>query len=511
MTASDIGRDRAPWLLLGLAVLLGAAFPYFERMMNANERPRLLQAMAWIDDGSSAIDGPAARGIPAGIDVARGANGRLYPNKPPGATVPAAAAYLVLKAAPGTPTLRGYTFIARMLGGWLPTLVLLGFAWGRLAPRFGPRAAVFALVAYTLATPVMSYARLLFGHQLAACLLFVGVVWTVEAIADRNPGRAALGGAIASAAVVVEYFAAFAGLPLAVLVALRLRDPRSRATAAAAVAGALGPMLALALYHALVFGSPWATPYHSVVSDEFASTHAHGLLGLSWPTSSSAFEHLLSPWGGLMLWAPLTVLAVAALVRAEREGSATSLDRVCLATFAIVALLSLGLQQTGGWRVGPRYVVAVLPFTLPGLALLHGWMRVRVVHVIVVALGLVSVLFNALAATLFPHLVPGGNPLTDLLLPLFADGREPHGPLAAVGLFGVTAPAILIAALAVFVWSAQIEGRRRQLALGGLLAIALFVGLLALPSAPDAEERLSAVTRIWEPVPGVPLPPSPAL
>jgi hypothetical protein len=507
MTASNIGRSRAPWLLLGLAVLLGAAFPYFERLMNANERPRLLQAMAWIEDGSSAIDGPAVREIPAGIDVARGANGRLYPNKPPGATVPAAAAYLVMKAAPGTPTLRAYTWLARLLGGWVPTIVLLGFAWRRLAPRFGSRATSFALVAYALATPVMSYARLLFGHQLAACLLFVGVAWCVESIVVARPGRAALGGALASAAVGVEYFAAFAGVPLAIFVLGKLRDPGSRTAALAAMAGAVGPVLALASYHAVVFGSPWTTPYHSVVSETFAATHARGLLGLSWPTGSSVFEHLLSPWGGLLPWAPLCVLAVVALVRAERGGEATAFDRVCLATFVLVALLSLGLQQSGGWRAGPRYVVAVLPFTLPGLAQLYAWMQVRRVHAITVGLGLVAVLVNTLAGTLFPHLIPGGNPVADLLLPLFADGYEPHGPLASLGLWGVTVPALLGAALAVFLWSAQVQRRRRELAFGGVLAIALLVALVAMPPGDDGG-HFAAVTRIWEPLPDQPLPPS---
>ncbi len=504
MTDPPDGRPRALWLLVGLAVLLGASFPYFERLMNANERPRILQAMAWIDEGTSAIDGPAARGIAPGVDVARGSNGRLYPNKPPGATVPAAVAYAIAKAIPGTTTLRGTTWLARMLGGWLPTIVLLGFAWRRLAPRFGGRAAAFALVAYALATPVLSYARLLFGHQLAACLLFVGVVCTVEAIEAKRPGRAALGGAIAASAIVVEYFAAFAGAPLAVFVALRLRDRPSRISALAAVAGAVVPVVVLLLYHASVFGSAFATPYHNVVSEQFAATHAQGLLGLSWPTASSIYEHLLSPWGGLLPWAPLVVLASIALLR----GASTPLDRICVATFVLVVLLCLGLQQTGGWRVGPRYVVAVLPFTLPGLAMLHAWMRTRAIHVGVVALGTYAVFVNGLTALLFPHLIPGGNPLADLLLPLFAEGFESHGPLAALGVFGVTVPVTLVAMLVVLVWSSQIEGRRRELALGGALAIALLLVAMTFPSATDADARFAAATRIWEPLPGEPWPAS---
>ena len=482
---------RAIWVLVGLAILLGAAFPYFARVMNANERPRLLQGIAWVQTGESAIDGPATEGIKPGIDVARGTNGRLYPNKPPGATVPAAVAYAVL---PGEPALRTYTFAARMLGAWLPTLVLCAFAWRKLQPRFGPDAATFAVVAYALATPVMSYARLLFGHQLAACLLFVGVVWTVEALDDLDPRKAALGGALAASAVVVEYFVAFAGLPLAVLLAFRLRDPSARRTGVAAIAGALAPIVVLGAYQAAVFGSVFSTPYHHVVREEFAAAHGTGLLGLSAPTGTSIFEHLLSPWGGLLFWAPLTVLAAASLVQTVRAGEATTFDRVGLATFCLLAALCLGLTQTGGWRVGPRYLMSALPLLLPGFALLFRWVAARPY---VLAVGAASVLLNALAATLFPHLIPEGNPVRDQLWPVIAEGLEPYNPLQALGLWGVAVPLGLVAAVGVFVWALQ--PNRKELGLGLLGATALFALVTRVPPAKDADVSATAIIGAWEP------------
>ncbi|MEX1367459.1 MAG: hypothetical protein AB1Z98_30305, partial [Nannocystaceae bacterium] len=46
-------RDLA---VIGLVVLsLGGTMPYFGRLMNANERPRLLQAMAWVDTAELAV------------------------------------------------------------------------------------------------------------------------------------------------------------------------------------------------------------------------------------------------------------------------------------------------------------------------------------------------------------------------------------------------------------------------------------------------------------------------
>ena len=59
------------WLVLALAI--GLNFPYFEQTRNANERPRLMQAMAWVDAGEWAIDGVATRGLEAGPDTSRSA------------------------------------------------------------------------------------------------------------------------------------------------------------------------------------------------------------------------------------------------------------------------------------------------------------------------------------------------------------------------------------------------------------------------------------------------------
>ncbi|HLT38773.1 MAG TPA: hypothetical protein VK034_20945, partial [Enhygromyxa sp.] len=86
--------EAEPAPLSNLAVLLGAvamvllaAFPYFEQVRNANELPRLVQAMSLVEHGEWTIDGPSRRGLALGPDVARSPDGRLYPNKPPGASV----------------------------------------------------------------------------------------------------------------------------------------------------------------------------------------------------------------------------------------------------------------------------------------------------------------------------------------------------------------------------------------------------------------------------------------
>lgn len=489
-------RWSAAWVLLALlAVCLGGTSPYFERFMNANERPRLLQAMALIDEGEWAIDGAAARGLAPGIDVARGEDGRLYPNKPPGATIPAALAWVGLTTfdSDGEVSLRGYTFVARVLGGWLPLMVLCALLLVECRRVAGELPALAAVAVFALASPMLAQAHVLFGHSLAACLLFAGVCVLVRA---REPRPAALGGALAASAVGVEYIAVFAALPIA---AVLFRQPRrSAATLAAALVGALVPIALLATYHHAVFGSVFSTGYHNVVRPEFAEIHESGLLGLGVPTATAIYEHTLSPWGGLLYFAPTLALAPLLVPRAEwraRTGMALG-----LAVFVTILLVNFGLQQTGGWRVGPRYLLCALPFLVPPLAVALRRNTAPVTVVAAIALIGWSAFINFLAANHFPHLIPEGNPLADLLLPLW--GRSVHGPLHAVLPAGAATVMIaLVSALALgWTLSAALPRTPGVHWLFGLAgALTLYFILVRVPAAPEASESLRLVERIWEP------------
>lgn len=486
-----MSRTALPQLLLvGLLLVVTGASPYFGRFMNANERPRLLQGIAWVH-GTSAIDGPATRHIAPGIDVSRTPDGALVPNKPPGTTAVAAVAYAVVRVT-GPQTLEAYTRAARMLGGWIPMVVLLVLA----RRRMGGPAGSFALVALALGTPCLAYARLFYGHILAACCLFAGVSALDRARVDGRPWLAALGGAVAGAAVTVEYLAAFAGLPIGVWLLLDARRRGAWGRVMAALGGALVPIAGLMLYHDALFGSPWLTPYHFVVREGFAEIHGRGLLGLTLPTGHSVFEHLLSPWGGLLYWAPLSLPAMAAMIAAVRRNEADAFERLSLAIFSLLLLLNLCLAQTGGWRVGPRYLVLGLPFLLPGLRRVHAWLGRPGLGALVVALLGWSLLVNYLAAGLFPHLVPEGNPLRDLLLPLWAEGLRPHSMWGPWGM-GLTGLGTLV--LFVLVTRPQTGAQKRSWIVG-VLGVGVLVGLaLLLPGSPGAEDAFAGVRSIWEP------------
>lgn len=471
-------------------------------MMNANERPRLLQAIAIVDHGTLAIDPVVERSIAPGPDVSRAPGlgpAALVPNKPPGATIPAVLAYGLVRLG-GSPELSGLTLWSRLLGAWLPTLVLAGFLARRLGDDAHARAAVGIVV---LATPLAAYAHVLFGHSLAALCVCVGTTWILDGLEDRDRGRALRGGIVAALAVTVEYGAAVAAIPLGVALVLAW-SRGARAPVISAAIGAVLPMLALGAYHAHVFGSPWSTGYHTVTDAGFAEIHDRGLLGLTWPVLGDVVEDLISPHGGLFYWAPVALFVPLAW-RLELPPRERRFVRVNLGVFAAMVLMTLCLAQAGGWRVGPRYLVAGLPMLAPALAGLlrandrrEGWLA---------ALGgvvIASTVLNALAANLFPHLVPGGNPLRDQLVPLLQLGLGPYTVLEGYrgGFAGtVWLPMIVAVAIVMLALGRIVEPTRRGrvLVTSLVVAAALLVPAWSVPPADDAETTLSTIVEIWEP------------
>ena len=256
-----------------IALALGLSFPYFEETRNANELPRILQAMAHVDTDVWAIDGPGGRRIRPGPDVSRSrVDGRIYPNKPPGTTMVIAAAYRGARLVHGdTLTLRQLTWWARLASGWLPTVVLAWFLMRRLAGQFSRGPAMAAVAVYALATPAAAYAHLAYGHQLAAALLCIGAALCVDA-ARAGPGedgrilwaKSMGGGALAGAAVTVEYGAVLAGIPLGLFLLWNARQAGKLPLSLGAMLGALLPIAWLGLYHRTVYGAVLSTGYHHV-------------------------------------------------------------------------------------------------------------------------------------------------------------------------------------------------------------------------------------------------------
>lgn len=519
--AQERDRPASRWqlpVLLGIvALLLLAAFPYFEQTRNANELPRLVQAMALVETGEWAVDGPSRRGIPLGPDLARSpVDGRLYPNKPPATSVVGTLAYRAARVGSEPPTLREFTWWARLFAGVVPVVLLLGVAWGRLRELgHGAPVVTAAALLLVLGTPLFVYARLFYGHALAACLLYLGLVEIGRARERDSVVRAGVGGLLAAFAITVEYAAAFAGLPIAIaLVAAwvgastRAGKRRALLRGAAALAGALIPVALLALYHQQVFGSPFTTGYHHAVEPSFAAAHGQGLLGLGLPRLEKLGVDLISPKTGLLVFSPIVGFALAGLVHgSRRSGPRAVAARLDLAVFACLLVVGIGLGFEGGWRIGPRYLVVVLPCLVIGLAeAIEAWRENLVFDGILAMAASASLLACGLAATLWPHVDPTniGAPFGEVFMALITDGYGPYGLPQWIGMGSLVAVVIpLLVGLAGLAWAL---GPRRiaglvPMFLGTLMGALLIMVVLprAVVRPAKSERNLQYIESVYEP------------
>ncbi len=490
---------KRPSALVGFAALVGLLylypFPYFEAMGSANELPRIYLTTAMVDEGTFAIDHGVAdyrkqyRHEP--VDTSP-SGGHHYSNKAPGSSMLAIPAYLLLKgvcALSGTePSMAQKTWAFRVATGVVPTLLFLLLFWRFLA-RFAPeeKARRLALAGYAAGSMAFIYSILFISHQLSAVAIasaWIVAVWVVEGALGRR--WLPVVGLLAGTAVLCDYQAAFAGVPVAVYLVWKLvgKPPRRWLDVGLAALGAVPPIALLLVYHAHAFGSPWKTGY--AASEAFAHFHQKGFLGMDRLRGEAFIGSTVAPDNGLFFLCPMLLLVVPGLVLLFRRGDRWTAG-VCGAVVVIYLLFISSLSfWRGGWQVGPRYITVMLPFAMVPVAV-----AIQAAHDAAparwwwwagaVALVAFSIAVYALSAATFPHYPETfKNPFHELVLRLIAEGRSPWNAGWLVGLRGIASLIPYLFAVAGLVLLIAIP--RRDRLLPGAVGLAAAILLVALTS-----------------------------
>ena len=457
---------RTQRILLAVAIAFAYLypFPYFSEIRSANELPRAYLTQAMVDEGTVAIDTGVAR-YGKTVDVSP-FDGHSYSNKAPGSSMLAAPAYLVLKGIKGltggSPSLTETVWVSRLATGIVPTLLFLLLLWRFLKPLApNERARRAVIVAYALGSMAMTYSLLFIAHQLSAAFVGTALILSVWFARGELKRRwIVVAGFAMGAAVLTDYQAAFAGVPLAFFVSWRFLRPRSRDLRAFALMalGAAIPIAVLFLYHDAAFGHPLRTGYHA--SETFAHFHQRGFLGLDQFRSEALWGSTFAADNGLFFLSPFWLIALVGFVLLFREKSrphplGKELAVVCVATFVIyIAFISSIAFWRGGWQLGPRYITVMLPFLVVGLAVAVQRIFSAPLPVADVGRGLVwglivvGVCIYSLSSSQFQHFPEKfGNPFFDVTLRLYGDGAAPYSVGWALGLRGIWAHLPFLAAV----------------------------------------------------------------
>ncbi|HOO77389.1 MAG TPA: hypothetical protein PLI51_02280 [bacterium] len=417
--AAGAGNSR-PAVAVAVLAFLCFAWPVYNwpGFWNTNEYSRVFLTRALVDRGSLSIDREVKAHFTQDISYFRG---RFYSNKAPGISFLAALPYLGIRA---VETAAGRVaaeplllYLLRLSTVSLPAalfLLVLNSVWRRMGAPAPLRLALLAVSA--AGTPALAYSMLLYSHYPAGMLLFSS--W---ALLER--GRAPAGaGFLAGLAVVVEYPAA---VPALLLWLYSLRGGRSVRRALVFALGLGVPLAGLMLYQRACFGGVFSLPYLHETHRAFFLAHNRGIVGVTYPRLETVFGLTVSPFRGLLFYAPILAAAVPGLIvlaaDPRRRADGWLFIGISLSYFYIASAFS---DWEGGWSAGPRHLVPLIPFWLTAVVRLLARSRRRGAWALVLApLGLISVIHSVSAAATFPYFpLVFSAPLYDLAPALMEKG-----------------------------------------------------------------------------------------
>lgn len=447
----------AAWLLL--ALLLVPVFPHF---ISPNEMSRWALAAAIVESGTIEVSSILPI-LGSRLEDLSEVDGRIYSNKAPGGTLVALPGYLagrIFAGPPSAESLRGVLYAMRWAGSTLPMLAL-ALVMLKLARRYGASedAIAFLLLTTLFGTVCFTYGLLLFSHALVASSLFLA--WVLLFTVREEPWRDYAAGALVGLAVLSEYPAVIPST-LLVLLSLRRRSPERLVRI---ILGGIPFALALAAYNTAAFGGPFQLSSGHERAGEFRELADSGLFGIGLPSPAILLRLLLDPSKGLLIFSPFLLLAPAGWKQVKAALGRRALAALIAAPLSILIFYAGYPNWHGGWTVGPRYLVAALPFLCFPLA--FAW-RGKAAAVLT-GYSVTAVVVTSLA---FPF-VPGAFPFPwgSFAFPMIRDGLV--GPNA---MHLVSSSLALVVPFALAIIAVMAVFRRSQLALamaGVVLAMVL--------------------------------------
>jgi hypothetical protein len=484
-----------------IAAIVAAYFyvvPYFPHV-GANELPRVDLVKSIVEDHTLTIEKNLRRYGPTPDRAEWG--GHSYSNKAPGSSFVVVPFYAAVHAVAGEQSFAFVTWLSRVVSGVVPSLLFLWLLWGFLE-RFAPEPEIrrLVLVAYAFGSMALTYSLLFYSHQLSA--VCVGSAWIFATdVADRKRGLWALAaaGALAGAAPLVDYEAAFAVPPIAVYVLAKMwrtwpRRELVRAVAIATAAAAV-PIAILLLYHYTCFGSPFRTSY--AASTDYAADHAHGLLGMTYPHAEAFWGAFFAPDNGLVPLDPWLLLAIPGGVYLWRRGLRAEASLAAAVALVFVYFISSIAFWRAGWEVGPRYLTAMLPFLLPLVATTLAAWREKPLRAGLAgaAIGVGVVVYAVSAATLPSWPAIYRDPLYEVSFRVLVNGLAAPTLGSGLGLSRIVAIAPwLVLVVYTTAWAILRAYGARALAIAVVVALAIVGAFALVPHGGADQDRGFAQT-----------------
>ena len=397
-------RQLAIWLFL-LTFVVSA---YFQAGGGWNQNSQFDLTRAIVERHTFSIDAYPNTG-----DVSI-AGHHIYSNKSPALSWIAAIPYAILYAIERASGIDANSIEAITLNAYLCTLICVAlpaafipmmlYRYGRAKGFSAPWSASIAVIT-ALCTQLLPYSTIFMLHAPSGALLLFAATSTRRAPAGFAAGLATAMNYLCAPAVIIFAFT---------------RERFSRF-----IAGAIPPLALLVIYQRICFGSFFSSSIAHENERFLTKGAAFGVFRL--PSLEAIYGISVSSYRGLFYFAPVLIMAIGGAILWFRQGD----DRrdllgivLIFVTFFIINSSFNGWE--GGFAIGARYLVPVIPLLALAMLRCRGWLRPMMF-----ALGAVSFVINFAATAVDPQ--PSGSiprPLTEYIFPLLIHGRfSPSVPI----------------------------------------------------------------------------------
>jgi len=276
-------------------------------------------------------------------------------------------------------------------------------------------------IIYGLLTNAFPYSNMFFGHQIVAILLFAAflILFRIEQ-REMSSVWLLLVGFMLGYALITEYPTALIAVGLCIYALLAV--PNKRWLSGMVLTGFL-PGIPLMVYNYMIFRTPMPVGYQ--YSELYTEQHSSGFLSLSRPHLDALWGITFGSYRGLFFISPVLLLALAGFVVWYHRRVFRRAWWICLyVVIGFFVFNGSSIMWQGGWSIGPRYLLPMLPFLAMGLVyFFDAWgerLWARVVTLILATWSFFAVWAETLGGQHFPDWTP--NPLFNYSLPLWAAG-----------------------------------------------------------------------------------------
>ena len=479
-----------------LLVLLCYTY-FFPRWADVSQNSRLNMVVAVVDDGSFEI----GKYYKNTTDYAK-IDGKYYSDKAPGISFLAIPLYYGLNLALKLPIIKSLTdrlerseafqstlratgsgvneqkvkfalllIISSFMLGALPTAVLcvLVYEFSKKVTE-DEVASILTACSFGLLSHVFAYANMLYGHNLCGCILFgvFSILFNLDpafAAPTHQPSKpisklALFGvGLLLGLSVITEYTTALVVIVLFVYATWVLWKRKQLPQLFWVALGGAIFVGVLMAYNAMLWHNPFETGYK--YSELWQAEHSTGFMSITFPHITAIWGITFGIFRGLFVLAPVMLLPLAGFVIWFRQRRFRAAFWVCVASIlAYFTFNSSSVMWSGGFTIGPRYLVPAMSFYAVGMGFALRIIFARSTSKAWQALWLIASLWSLIGIwgmTLANQSYPPDylpNPYMQWALPAWQTGNIARNIGTLLGFKGISSliPLIALVAVLVAVW-----------------------------------------------------------